>query len=108
LIGIFQPHLFSRTRDFIKEFAKSLALADKIILMDIYPAREKPIKGVTSELIFNELVKIDSDVKYFHGNKPIEEYLLKEIKPEDIIVFQGAGDITLLCDGFISKLSKKK
>ncbi len=108
LIGIFQPHLFTRTRDFYKEFAKSLSLADKMILMDIYPAREKPIEGVTSELIFNELLKTDSDVKYFHSNKLIENNLLKEIKPEDTIVFQGAGDITQLCDEFISKLKKKK
>jgi UDP-N-acetylmuramate--alanine ligase len=108
LIGIFQPHLFTRTRDFYKEFAKSLALADKMILMDIYPAREKSIEGVTSELIFNELLKTNSEVKYFHGNKPIVEYLKKEIKPEDTIVFQGAGDITQLCDEFVSKLKKKK
>ena len=52
LTAIFQPHLFSRTRDFAEGFAESLSLADHVILLDIYPARELPMEGVTSDLIF--------------------------------------------------------
>ncbi len=106
LITIFQPHLYTRTRDFYKEFAKSLEIANEIILMDIYPAREKPIEGITSELIFNEMVKSGSAVKYFRNNEGITDYLLKETKAVNTIVFQGAGDITKLCDEFTAKLKK--
>jgi UDP-N-acetylmuramate--alanine ligase len=106
LITVFQPHLYTRTRDFYKEFAKSLEIADEIILMDIYPAREKPIEGITSELIFNEMVKSGYAVKYFRNNEGITDYLLKETKAMNTIVFQGAGDITKLCDEFTAKLKK--
>lgn len=106
LITVFQPHLFTRTRDFYKEFAKSLETANEVILLDVYPAREKPIKDITSELIFNELVKSASKVKYYQNNETVIEYLLKEVKPGDTVVFQGAGDITNLCDEFTTKLLK--
>lgn len=104
LITVFQPHLFTRTRDFYKEFAKSLENADEIVLMNIYPAREKPIENVTSKLIFNELNKSGASVKYYLNNDEIEEHLLNVVKPNDRIVFQGAGDITVLCDDFISRM----
>ena len=55
LTGIFQPHLYTRTRDFYQEFADSLSLLDEIILTDIYPARELPIQGVSSQLIYDAL-----------------------------------------------------
>lgn len=106
LFTVFQPHLFTRTRDFYKEFADSLKFADEVILMDIYPAREKPINEVTSELIFNELAKAGVTAKYFRKKEAIIEHLLKELKPGDSVVFQGAGDITLLCDEFVTKLLK--
>lgn len=105
LITVFQPHLFSRTRDFYREFAESLSIADEVVLTEIYPAREKPVKGVTSELIFNELVKLNSKVKYFKDNKSAIDYLKNDVKPNDVIVFQGAGDITNLCDEFVKELS---
>lgn len=55
VLGIFQPHLFSRTQDFAGGFAQSLDLLDEAIILDIYPAREKPIPGVTSDIIFNKM-----------------------------------------------------
>ena len=55
ITGIFQPHLYTRTRDFYKDFADSLSLLDEVILLDIYPARELPIPGVTSKLIFDNI-----------------------------------------------------
>lgn len=55
ITGVFQPHLYSRTRDFAPEFAKSLSLLDELILLDIYPAREKPIEGITSQIIFDKV-----------------------------------------------------
>lgn len=86
--GIFQPHLYSRTRDFANEFAQSLDLLDEIILLDIYPAREEPIPGVTSEIIFNKIKKPNKVL--CTKNNVIE--ILKERNPE-VLITLGAGDI---------------
>ncbi len=96
IMVIFQPHLFSRTRDFAKDFAKSLMIADKVFLMNIYPARELPIAGISSETIFK---LIDKPQKYLIGDK---ELLGKIAKQNDIqvLVTIGAGDI----DKYVPKL----
>jgi len=107
IITVFQPHLFTRTRDFYREIAKELSIADEIILMDIYPAREKSVEGITSELIFNELIKLNSLVSLISKRNKIIEKLLSNIKPNDTIVFQGAGDVTNLGSEFLKKLEAK-
>lgn len=107
VIAVFQPHLFSRTKDFYRDFAEKLAIADKVILMDIYPAREAPVEGVTSALIFDILKNINSDSVYISSNMDIETNLLNDLKDNDTIVFQGAGDITTLCNDFVNKLKIK-
>ena len=88
LTVIFQPHLYSRTRDFAPQFAEALSAADEVLLLDIYPAREQPIPGVTSELILK-------DIKC--GNKAVckKEDLIKTIKNYnfDVLLTVGAGDI---------------
>ncbi len=86
---IFQPHLYTRTRDFYKEFAESLSLADEVILTDIYPAREEPIPGVTSELIYNELA--DGVGKRLCRKEDVLP-LVKENR-FDVLITLGAGDI---------------
>ncbi len=88
ITGIFQPHLYSRTRDFADEFAKSLDLLDEIILLDIYPAREEPIPGVSSELIFNKIKNTNKTL----CSKTELLNILKNKKP-DILMTLGAGDI---------------
>ncbi len=93
LTGIFQPHLYTRTRDFADEFAKSLELLDEIILLDIYPAREKPIEGVNSGIIFN---KITNPNKIQCTKKELIN-ILKTKKPE-VLVTLGAGDIDELVE----------
>jgi UDP-N-acetylmuramate--alanine ligase len=108
ITAVFQPHLYSRTRDFYKDFADKLKIADDIVLLDIYPAREKPIENITSELIYNELIKHNAMVKYFHDKKEIIKYLSENVSKGSIIVFIGAGDITLLCDEFIKQAELKK
>jgi UDP-N-acetylmuramate--alanine ligase len=90
---IFQPHLFTRTRDFAKEFAKSLSLADEVILLDIYPARELPIEGVTSEIIFKDLT---SKEKVLCKKEELLD-LLKDKKFE-VLITLGAGDIDKLIE----------
>lgn len=84
----FQPHLYSRTRDFAPEFAASLSLADEVILLDIYPAREEPILGVTSEIIFN-------DIKCKDKVMIDKQHLTETIKNRnfEILLTVGAGDI---------------
>ncbi len=98
VLAIFQPHLFSRTKDFADEFAKSLSKFDKILLLDIYPAREKPIVGVTSEWL---LEKIENpNKKIIKKTDLVAE--IKSQKPE-VLVTMGAGDIGLE----VNKLQKE-
>ena len=92
LTAIFQPHLYTRTRDFASEFAQSLSQLDDVILLEIYPAREKPIKGVTSALIAKNIK---------HKNKMIlaqKEDLVNELKNHtfDVLITIGAGNIDQL------------
>ncbi len=104
---VFQPHLFTRTRDFYNEFARALAISDEVLLMDIYPAREKPIEGITSELILNEALNHNNNMKLVHDKKDIIAWLKNDLKNGDVIVFQGAGDVTNLCNEFVNLLQKK-
>ena len=90
IVAVFQPHLFSRTKDFVDGFAKSLSKFDDVLLLDIYPAREKPIQGVTSAWL---LEKIENPNKKLVA----KENIIGEInncKPE-VLVTMGAGDIGL-------------
>ncbi|MBN1633535.1 MAG: UDP-N-acetylmuramate--L-alanine ligase [Ignavibacteria bacterium] len=107
IITVFQPHLYSRTKDFYREFAESLKLNDIIVLTDIYPAREKPVKGVTSALISNELRNITKNEIYNIKKENIIDFLIKRIIKNDTVIFQGAGDITGVCEEFTELLKFK-
>ncbi|CAI8412607.1 MAG: UDP-N-acetylmuramate--L-alanine ligase [Flavobacterium sp. SCGC AAA160-P02] len=89
----FQPHLFSRTRDFIDDFATALSRFDELFLLDIYPARELPIKGVTSSWLLEKIT---------HKNKKItkRQNLVKDIKNSEatIVAMLGAGDIGMMIE----------
>jgi UDP-N-acetylmuramate--alanine ligase len=102
ITGIFQPHLFSRTRDHADGFAKILDELDEVILLPIYPARENPIEGVTSELIFN---KMRSVKKRLLAKEDIPDKL--EINKLDVLLTIGAGDIDTLI-GPIEEMLKKE
>ncbi|MFJ3958569.1 UDP-N-acetylmuramate--L-alanine ligase [Arthrobacter sp. NPDC090010] len=86
---LFQPHLFSRTREFAQEFAESLKLADTAVVLDIYPAREDPIEGVTSELITAHLGSMPSQ-----PGRPALDALLRTAEAGDVVLTVGAGDVT--------------
>jgi len=92
---IFQPHLFTRTRDFADEFAKNLSIADEVILLPIYPAREQPIEGVGSKMIFD---KISSQKKLLSKEELLQWAKDKNIDKEfgEVIITAGAGDIDAL------------
>ncbi len=88
LTAIFQPHLYTRTRDFADEFAEALSKVDKLILLDIYPAREEPIPGVTSEIIFKN---VTAPEKVMMKKEELMDYLQNE--PVDTLITFGAGNI---------------
>ncbi|MBE0655621.1 MAG: UDP-N-acetylmuramate--L-alanine ligase [Bacteroidales bacterium] len=94
LTGIFQPHLYTRTRDFASEFAESLSMLDNVILLDIYPAREEPIPGVTSQIIFNLLKNIG--IKLIVKREQIFHFI-SDLDPE-VLLTMGAGDIDQLVE----------
>ncbi len=89
IAAIFQPHLYTRTRDFFKEFAESLSLLDEVILTDIYPAREAPIPGVTSRLIYDRLAP---EVKKCLCRKEDVPEMVRR-SDADVFILLGAGDI---------------
>jgi UDP-N-acetylmuramate--alanine ligase len=102
ITGIFQPHLYSRTRDFAAEFARSLSMLDELVLLEIYPAREEPLPGVTSEIIFRDVklkekVLIGSDLLF---------RVLQERDPEVLLTI-GAGDIDKLVEPIKTWMEKK-
>jgi UDP-N-acetylmuramate--alanine ligase len=103
IAGIFQPHLYSRTRDFSAEFAASLDLLDTAILIPLYPAREEPIKGITSGIIFNQMKLHDKHLV----TKPEMLDILRNHQ-YDIVLTMGAGDIDGLADDIIEILKTKE
>ena len=91
--GIFQPHLYSRTRDFADDFARSLSLLDELILLDIYPAREKPIPGVTSRIIFDKVTIPD---KILCDKRELLDVIARG--RYEVVLMVGAGDIDRLVE----------
>lgn len=102
ITGVFQPHLFSRTRDFADQFARSLELLDTVILLEIYPARELPIEGVDSQMLLN---RISTASKFICAKEKLVS-LLEEQNPE-ITLMMGAGDIDRLVAPVASALKTK-
>jgi UDP-N-acetylmuramate--alanine ligase len=102
ITGIFQPHLFSRTRDFVDGFAESLSMLDECILLDIYPAREKPISGVTSKWLLDKVGIADKKLMS-------KEELLAEMEgsPREVVLTMGAGDIDTLVEPIELILKKR-
>ena len=101
--AIFQPHLYTRTRDFANDFAQSLSMLDQLILLEIYPARELPIEGVTSKIIFDNVTISD---KIMIKKENLMEYLENK-KDIDILVTFGAGDIDRLIVPIKEMLEKR-
>ena len=97
LTAVFQPHLYTRTRDFAQEFAQALSKADKLILLDIYPAREEPIPGVSSEIIFKD---VTCPEKVLLKRAELMDYLRHE--DIELLVTLGAGDI----DRFVGQIAQ--
>ena len=108
VVCVFQPHLYSRTRDFYEDFGKSFLLSDVLVVTDVYPAREEPIQGVTGELIVNAAKQFGhKDVHYVSDKKQVPAFLKTIVKPGDIVITMGAGDIWKYGEEFLKQYSLK-
>jgi UDP-N-acetylmuramate--alanine ligase len=108
VVCVFQPHLYSRTRDFYEDFGKSFLLSDVLVVTDVYPAREEPIQGVTGELIVNAAKQFGhKDVHYVSDKKQVPAFLKTIVKSGDIVITMGAGDIWKYGEEFLKQYSLK-
>jgi UDP-N-acetylmuramate--alanine ligase len=106
VIAVFQPHLYSRTRDFMNDFATSLCLADKIIVTGIYKSREEPIPGVQAEDIVVNAQKLGcKDIRFVENKNDVTDILLPELREGDVVIAMGAGDIWQICPEILAGLS---
>ena len=109
VVCVFQPHLYSRTRDFYEDFGKSFLLSDVLVVTDIYPAREEPIQGITGELIVNAAKQFGhKDAHYIPDKKKIPSFLKTVVKDGDIVITMGAGDIWKYGEEFLKQVQNSK
>jgi UDP-N-acetylmuramate--alanine ligase len=104
VLVVFQPHLFSRTRELGVEMGGALALADASVVLDIYPAREDPVPGVTSALIIDAARAAGADVTPEPDKEAVPEVVAGMAKPGDLVLTMGAGDVTDLGPRILARL----
>ncbi len=105
VVAVFQPHLYTRTRDFCQDFGQSFFDADILVVTDIYPAREDPIPGVTGELVSNEARSLGHrQVVYIPEKEDAVEYLLGIVREGDLVITMGAGDIWKVGEALIESM----
>ena len=98
---VFQPHTYTRTKAFLTDFAKSLSLADKVVLADIYAAREKDTLGISSQTLQAEIQKLGTECYYFPSFDEIENFLLENCINDDLLITMGAGDIVKIGESLL-------
>ncbi len=109
LVAVFQPHLYSRTKDFYAEFGRTFLNSDVFICTDVYPAREKPMEGITGELITKTAKQFGHKNVFYEPDKTKIPELLNQIyKPGDIVITLGAGDIWKFGEKFVELLKARK
>jgi UDP-N-acetylmuramate--alanine ligase len=106
LIVLFQPHRYSRTRDLMSDFFGVFGEADKVILMDIYPAGEVPLKGITSEVLLVGIRNAGADIELVREKDAVLDCLKGELKEGDILLTLGAGDVWKVGDAFMQLAGK--
>ena len=105
LIAVFQPHLYSRTRDFYREFARSLQIADLPVVTGIYPAREEPIEGVSGKMIYDALIKLGKNKAFYIEDKnELPDRLWQILRKGDILLTLGAGNIVEVAEQLAQRL----
>ncbi|MFC9734603.1 UDP-N-acetylmuramate--L-alanine ligase [Streptomyces roseolus] len=105
LLVVFQPHLFSRTQELGKEMGEALALADGSVVLDVYPAREDPIPGVTSEIVLDAARAAGAAVTAVHDKTAVPEVIAGMARPGDFVLTMGAGDVTDLGPLILARLA---
>ncbi|MFZ0390497.1 MAG: UDP-N-acetylmuramate--L-alanine ligase [Calditrichia bacterium] len=107
LVAVFQPHLYSRTRNFYKEFSRAFFQADVLFVTDVYPAREKPLPGVSGELIANTALELGHREVYYVAEKNTLPFaVLDHLQPGDMVISLGAGDIWKCSESILDELQK--
>jgi UDP-N-acetylmuramate--alanine ligase len=106
LVAAFQPHLYTRTRDFAREFGEALATADRVYLTEIYPAREQPIAGVTSALVKEAIERAGGTIAWFGERASLADALARGTDEGDVVLTLGAGDITKTGPELLERLRK--
>jgi UDP-N-acetylmuramate--alanine ligase len=107
LVAAFQPHLYSRTRDFAKEFGQSLAAADAVYLTEIYPAREQPIEGVTATLVADAIAAAGGTLAWRGERGGLADALASGVRDGDVVLTIGAGDVTKTGPELLQRLEGK-
>lgn len=100
---VFQPHTYTRTKAFMNDFAKALSLADHVVLADIYPARETDDLGISSKTLQKEIEALGTKCSYFPSFSEIENFLLKNFSPGDLLITMGAGDVVNIGENLLKK-----
>ncbi|HKY48124.1 MAG TPA: cyanophycin synthetase [Acidimicrobiia bacterium] len=96
VVAVFQPHLYTRTERLYHEFGQALSAADRVVVTDVYAAREAPIPGVSGEMIANAVAKLEGGVFYAPHRADLASLVAELVEPGDLVLTMGAGDITLL------------
>ncbi len=107
LVVLFQPHRYTRTRDLLSEFIDAFVDADKVVLMDIYPAGEKPLPGVNSELLYRGIRDAGVDIEYIGERESILGYLDREMRDADTLLTLGAGNVWKIGEEFLEAKAGK-
>ncbi|NJQ01051.1 UDP-N-acetylmuramate--L-alanine ligase [Streptomyces zingiberis] len=105
VLVVFQPHLFSRTQELGIEMGEALTLADSSVVLDIYPAREDPVPGVTSDLIIDAAIAKGADARAEHSMEAVPELIAGMARPGDLVLTMGAGDVTELGPRILARLA---
>ena len=106
VVCVFQPHLYSRTRDFYEEFGKSFLLSDVLVVTDVYPAREEPIQGITGELIVHAARRFGhKEAHYVPEKNAVPAFLRSIVRPGDLVITMGAGDIWKFGEQFLKDIT---
>ncbi len=100
---VFQPHTYTRTKAFMKDFARALSLADQVILADIYAARETDNLGISSQTLQEEIRALGKTCYYFPSFDEIEKFILKNCTPGDLLITMGAGDVINIGENLLKK-----
>ncbi len=102
----FQPHLYSRTAAFAREFGAALGLADEVVVLDVYAAREDPVPGVTGALVASAVPLPAARVRFEADRSAVADELARRARPGDLVITMGAGDVTALAPDVLAALER--